>query len=91
MSKLFTPFSVIIGLLAGQMAKKVFIAVWGQAANEESPSPEHREVAYGQLVVALAVEGAIQRLVRGFADHGLRHAWMRSMGEWPGEERPDPK
>jgi len=87
---LFTPLSVGVGLLAGQLAKKLFTFVWGKVANEEAPSPEHREISHGQLAVALLVEGAIARVVRGFVDHGFRRAWASSMGEWPGEERPDP-
>ncbi len=85
------PFSIVVGLLAGQLSKKIFAGVWGKVAGEEAPDPKHREIAYTQLVVALIVEGAIQRLTRGFVDHGLRHAWTRGVGEWPGEERPEPK
>lgn len=91
MSKLFTPISLIAGLLAGQVAKKVFTFVWGKARDEEAPHPKHREIAFGQLLIALVIEGAIMRLVRGLVDHGTRHAWARTMGEWPGEERPEPK
>jgi hypothetical protein len=91
MSKVFTPFSVVFGLLAGQVAGKLFAGVWGKVADEEAPDPKHRQIPYKQLLLALLVEGAIVRVVRGFADHGLRHAWMRSVGEWPGEERPAPE
>lgn len=89
MSKAFTPFSIVLGLVAGQLAKRLFILAWGQVADEEAPKSKHREIAISQLVIALLVEGAIARLVRGLVDHGSRHAWARSTGEWPGEERPD--
>jgi hypothetical protein len=42
-----------------------------------------------QLLVALLVEGAIARVVRGLVDHGARHGWARLTGAWPGEERPE--
>ncbi|MGI8624552.1 MAG: DUF4235 domain-containing protein [Solirubrobacteraceae bacterium] len=89
MSALFTPFSVIVGLLSGQLAKRLFMFVWGKVKDEEPPSPKHREIVFAQLVVALVVEGAIARLVRGLVDHGTRHAWTRATGAWPGEERPE--
>jgi hypothetical protein len=91
MNMVFTPFSGAFGLLAGQLAGKIFTVIWGKVADEEAPDPKHREIPYKQLALALFVEGAIIRVVRGFADHGLRHAWLRSIGEWPGEERPEPE
>jgi hypothetical protein len=91
MSKLFLPISIVAGLAAGQIAKKLFAFAWGQVADEEAPDAKHREIVLGQLVAALVLEGAIAKLVRGLTDHGLRHAWARSVGEWPGEERPEPE
>lgn len=89
MKALFTPLSLGLGLVAGQLAKKIFDFVWGLVNEEEAPRPKHREIAIAQLVVALLVEGAIARLVRGLVDHGTRHGWARLTGEWPGEERPE--
>jgi hypothetical protein len=91
MSKAFTPISVIAGLLAGIIANKLFVAIWGRVIDEEPPDPKHREINGYQLVGSLLLQGAIQRLIRGGVDHGLRHAVARSTGSWPGEERPEPK
>jgi hypothetical protein len=91
MSNLFKPFSIIIGLAAGQLSKKIFMKIWGEIRDEEPPNPQHREIMLGQLAVALIVEGAIARLVRGFVDHGSRRAWQKSTGKWPGELQPDPE
>jgi hypothetical protein len=85
----FTPISLIAGLLAGSLAKKLFDAVWGVFDDEEAPEPKHRDVDRVKLVVALLVQGATFRLVRGLVDHGLRHAVARATGTWPGEEVPD--
>jgi hypothetical protein len=41
------------------------------------------------LAVALALEGAIFRVIRGLVDRGSRRGFMRLTGTWPGEERPD--
>ena len=91
MSKVFTPLSILLGLAAGQIGSKIFEYVWGQIDDEEAPSEKHREIPGGKLVVALLIEGAIFKLVKGLVDHGARHAWMRLVGEWPGEERPEPE
>jgi hypothetical protein len=91
MKLFFIPFSVLAGLIAGLLGKKVFEGVWGVIDKEEPPEPEHRELAMPKLVAALALEGAIFRLVKGLTDHGARRAFAKATGRWPGEERPEPK
>lgn len=91
MAKAFAPISLAVGLLAGILAQKIFTRIWGEIINEEPPDPKHREINGYHLVGALILQGAIQRLVKGGVDHGLRHAFARSQGTWPGEERPEPE
>jgi len=86
---LFLPFSIIGGLLAGTIAKKLFDAAWRLVSAEEAPEPEHREVSWGKLLAALAIEGAIFRAVRGVVERGTRATFYRLTGRWPGEERPE--
>lgn len=89
MKILFMPISIVAGLVAGQIGKKIFDAVWGLVDDEEAPEPKHREIPVAKLVLALLIQGAIFRVVRGMADHGLRHAFAKTTGSWPGEEEPD--
>jgi hypothetical protein len=89
MKLLFTPVSIAAGLLAGLTAQKVFERLWGLIDDEEPPSPEHREFSWPKLLAALAIEGAVFRLVKGLTDHGARGAFARATGRWPGEERPE--
>lgn len=91
MKAIFTPISIGIGLLAGILARKAFDALWGRVDDKSAPNPKHREIRYARLVPALLLEGAIVRLVKGFVDHGLRHGFARTLGAWPGEERPEPE
>jgi Protein of unknown function (DUF4235) len=86
---LFTPVSIVSGLLAGLIASKLFEFIWGRFAHEEAPEPEHREVSWPALLIAMTVEGAIFRLVRGVVNHGSRVVFQRATGSWPGEEKPD--
>ena len=88
---LFVPFSIVGGLLAGFAAKKVFEQVWGLIDEEEPPGPKHSEVSWVKLVLALALEGAIFRAVRGAFDHGSRSSFAWLTGIWPGERRPEPE
>jgi uncharacterized protein DUF4235 len=83
----FRPVGLLIGLLAGVVGKKIFDLVWKLIDDEDAPEPKYREIAFGKLVVALLLEGAIFQVLRGLADHGARHGFARLTGEWPGEER----
>jgi hypothetical protein len=85
----FVPVSIIGGILAGVIGRKAFDAIWGKVDEEEAPQPEHREVSLAKLAVALIIEGAIFRLVKGLFDHAARRGFERMTGEWPGEERPE--
>jgi hypothetical protein len=87
----FTPISIALALAAGQLSKKLFDVVWGWFDDEEAPRPKHREVPLAKTLIALVIEGAIFRLVRGMTDHGARRAFATVTGTWPGEERPDPE
>ena len=91
MKTVFTPLGIVLGLGAGQAAKKIFTTIWGWIDDEDAPAPKHREIPYAKLVAALILEGAIFRLVRGFVDHGSRQGWKKITGSWPGEERPEPQ
>jgi hypothetical protein len=86
---LFIPFSVIGGLVSGFLAKKLFEQAWGVVDNEEPPKPTHREVPFGKVVAAAALEGAIFKGTRAAIDHRSRSAFASATGTWPGEKRPD--
>jgi hypothetical protein len=85
----FVPISILGGLLAGLLGRKIFDVLWGQVDDQEPPQPEHREVSLAKLAVALLIEGAIFRLIRGLFDHAARRGFARMTGAWPGEEQPD--
>jgi hypothetical protein len=86
---IFTPFSIILGLIAGMVGQKIFEKIWSLVDDEEAPSPQHREFSWPKLIIALVVEGAIFRLVKGLTDHGARTAFAKTTGSWPGEEAPE--
>jgi hypothetical protein len=89
MKFLFLPFSIAAGLLAGFLSKKIFDGIWRLFADEEAPEAEHREISLIKLILALAIEGAVFRAVKGLVDHGARHGFERATGTWPGEEAPE--
>lgn len=86
MKFLFAPIGIGAGLVAGFAAKKAFEAIWSAVDDEEPPQPDNREATTVKLIAALAVEGALFRVVKGLTDHQARAAFARATGRWPGED-----
>jgi hypothetical protein len=84
---LFTPVSIVGGLIG----KKLFEQLWGLVDDEEPPDPKHRDVPWGKVIVAVLVEGAIFRVVRGLTDRSSRIGFERLTGTWPGQAEPEPE
>jgi hypothetical protein len=88
---IYLPIGIATSLLAGQISKKIFDLIWAQIEDQEAPRPKHREIDVRKLALALLIEGALFRLVRGLVDHGARRSFAALTGSWPGEERPEPE
>lgn len=86
MKVLFTPIGILAGLAAGYAAQKGFERIWAVIDEEDPPEIEDRRVSYPKLIVALALEGAIFRLVKGMVDRGARLGFASATGAWPGED-----
>ena len=71
----FRPIGIILGIVSGMGAKKLFDFIWGKFDDEEAPNPEHREINWVKFIGAMLVEGAIFRLIRGLVDHHSRRAF----------------
>jgi hypothetical protein len=86
MKVLFAPIGILAGLAAGFAAQKGFERIWAIVDDEQAPEVENREVSYPKLVLALLLEGAIFRLVKGMVDRGARVGFASATGRWPGED-----
>jgi hypothetical protein len=87
MSKLiFLPVSAAAGLLSGLIGKKLFDRVWRLIDENDPPRAEQRRINPGKLALALALEGALFRAVKGLVDHASREGFARVTGIWPGEK-----
>jgi hypothetical protein len=87
---LFRPMGVLVGLMAGMIARSTARAIWAAFDDREAPGPDQRDATYVRLVPWLLLEGALFRVVKGVADHGSRRGFERLTGRWPGEEEAEP-
>lgn len=81
---LFFPLSMLGGLFATMVGRRVARRIWATVDDEALPVPERRDVSPPKLVAALAIEGAIFGIARGVTDRGLRRAVEWFTGERPG-------
>lgn len=86
MKILFAPVGIVAGLIAGVAAKKTFEKVWSVIDDDDPPEPDERGVPTAKLLTALALEGAIFRLTKGFVDHKARASFAGATGRWPGKD-----
>jgi hypothetical protein len=91
MQLVFRPIGIILGILSGIGARKVFDFLWDKIDEEEAPNPEHRDVNWVKFFAAMVVQGAIFRVIRGLVDHHSRRGYAFLTGTWPGQEEPDQK
>jgi hypothetical protein len=89
MKLLFAPFSIVAGLIAGMLGKKLFEQIWALFDDEEPPESEHRDATWGKVIAAAALEGAIFRATKEAVDRGARTAFLGATGSWPGDEKPE--
>jgi len=84
---LFLPLRIGTGFLAGLISKKTFAALWGRIDDREPPRPDDPEASIGKLALALFIEGALFRGVKGLVDHESRRGFAKLTGTWPGGKK----
>jgi hypothetical protein len=84
----FIPISIVGGLIAGAISRKILDQIWGMFDEEEPPDSKHRDIDWGKLLIAAAIQGAIFRAMKEASDHYTRRAFYRTTGTWPGEKEP---
>lgn len=86
MKFLFAPVGIIAGLIAGFAAQKVFERIWAAIDDEDPPEPDVRGAPRAKLIAALALEGAVFKIVKGLTDRGARSSFAALTGSWPGDD-----
>ncbi|MEA2156233.1 MAG: hypothetical protein QOE11_2373 [Solirubrobacteraceae bacterium] len=89
MKILYKPFGIVIGILAGFLARQVFNQVWGHIDDREPPKATTEESSWGQVLGAAAVQGATFAVTKAAVNRSGAKGFERLTGFWPGEKRPE--
>ncbi len=89
MKLLYKPFGIVIGVIAGILARQVFNQVWGHLDSREPPKATTQETTWGKLLGAAAVQGATFAVTKAIVNRSGAKGFHRLTGTWPGETRPE--
>ncbi len=82
-------FSIPLGIVAGQVAKKVFEQVWGMIDDREPPKANIEETTYPKVLAAAAVQGLTFYVTRAAVQRGGAKGFAWLTGVWPGDKKPE--
>lgn len=88
MKLLYKPIGIVLGLLAGFAASKIFNAIWAKFDNEEPPKPTTKQTTWVKVLGAAALQGVVMKTVRAAIDRQGARGWEYLTGSWPGEKQP---
>ena len=89
MKFLYKIFSIPLGLIAGQLAKKLFEQIWGLIDDREPPRANHEEASHAKVLLAAAVQGVTFFVTRAAVQRASAKSFAHVTGVWPGEKRPE--
>jgi uncharacterized protein DUF4235 len=82
----YKPFGVLASVLGGLLAGMIFKRVWRAVAGEDdSPNATDRDRGWGEILGAAAIEGALFGAVKAAVDRAGAQGFERATGTWPGD------
>jgi len=84
---LYTPFSIVFGMVGARVGKKAFNAIWGSVSDRPKPSPKEPAASLGRIAVSAALEGATLAASAAVARQLSVRAFHHLFGVWPVKPR----
>jgi Flp pilus assembly protein CpaB len=81
---LYRPLSLVVSVLGGILAGAVFKKVWAAVSGEEAPEATSPEYSTQEVLVAAAVQGAIFAVVKAAVDRAGAKGIKKITGTDPG-------
>ncbi|WP_369218290.1 DUF4235 domain-containing protein [Streptomyces flavofungini] len=82
---LYKPLGMAFGMLGGAVASALFNRTWKAVAGQDDAPDAHDENrAWGEILAAAALQGAIFAVVKAAVDRGGAVGVRRVTGTWPG-------
>jgi hypothetical protein len=80
----YTPFSIVFGMLGGRVGKRAFRAIWGRVSDEpRPPSAKEPDRSLGRVAATAALEAATLAAATAVARQLSVRAFHHLFGVWP--------
>ena len=89
MKLIYKIFSIPLGLIAGQVAKKAFEQVWGMIDDREPPKANIEDTTWPKVLGAAVVQGTTFYVTRAAFQRAGAKGFAHLTGVWPGDKRPE--
>ncbi len=84
---LYKPLGLLFSVLGGMLAGAIFKKVWKLAAGEdEAPKATDADRGWPEILAAAALQGALFAVVRAAVDRAAATGTEKLTGTWPGDE-----
>jgi hypothetical protein len=90
MKLIYRPIGLILGVVSGLIARRIFHFIWAKFDHEDPPKATTQETTWAKVVAAAALEGVVFKSTRVVVDRYGAAGWNYLTGVWPGEKHPDP-
>jgi hypothetical protein len=88
MKLLYKPFGLVVSVVGGLLAGVVFRRVWSAVAGEpEAPHAKDRDRTWREVITAAAIQGAVFGGVKAVVDRAGATGFLRLTGVWPGKNK----
>ncbi len=85
---MYTPFSIIFGVLGSVAGKRAFSAIWERVSDEPKPSAQEPGLSLGRVAASAALEGATLAAATAVARQLSVRAFHYTFGVWPVKAKP---
>lgn len=84
MKLLYKPLGLVIGVLGGMLATRVFEKVWSAITGDpKAPEATDPNSSWSEIALAAAVQGAIFAGVRAVVNRAGAKGYEKATGTWP--------
>jgi hypothetical protein len=91
MRLIYKPFAVVLGVVAGFLARQLFSFLWSKIDDEDPPKPNTQEAEWPKVLGAAAIQGVTFAVTKAAVERAGAQGFTHLTGVWPGERRPDPE
>jgi Protein of unknown function (DUF4235) len=87
MKLLYTPFSIVFGIIGARAGKRAFDSLWDRISDEPKPSDREPDAGLARVALSAALEGATLAAAAAVANQLSVRAFHHLFGVWPVKSR----